>query len=276
MDWEWDETLFRGAARYYMLGRHPYAAGLADEAARALDLDGRGRLIDVGCGPGVIGLCFAHLFEEVVGVDPDQDMLDEAERLAGERNIGNARWVKARGEDLPAGLGTFLVATFSRSFHWMDRDAVAATMLAMLEPGGAFVQVTETSDGVPEPGGPLPHPLPPRKAITEILHRYLGPERRAGQGIRTTSPDGEDAVVVRAGFGPVQRVRVVGRQVLIRTVDDVLASYYSRSSAAPHLFGDRLGDFDAEVRRSLAEASPSGLFAERTRDTEIRIWRKPE
>jgi hypothetical protein len=42
--WEWDETLFRGSARYYERGRLPYPPGLADALAATLGLDGRGRL----------------------------------------------------------------------------------------------------------------------------------------------------------------------------------------------------------------------------------------
>ncbi len=33
-DWEWDETLFAGAAPYYTEGRLPYAEGLADGCVR--------------------------------------------------------------------------------------------------------------------------------------------------------------------------------------------------------------------------------------------------
>ncbi|HLH59561.1 MAG TPA: hypothetical protein VKV33_10470, partial [Streptosporangiaceae bacterium] len=51
-NWSWDESLFAGTARYYEQGRLPYAPGLADVFARSLALDGRGRLLDVGCGPG--------------------------------------------------------------------------------------------------------------------------------------------------------------------------------------------------------------------------------
>jgi protein-L-isoaspartate O-methyltransferase len=50
--WSWDETLFAGSARYYQRGRIPYAPTLVDAMTRALSLDGRGRLLDVGCGPG--------------------------------------------------------------------------------------------------------------------------------------------------------------------------------------------------------------------------------
>ncbi|TDC59173.1 class I SAM-dependent methyltransferase, partial [Streptomyces hainanensis] len=73
--WEWDETLFAGTAAYYRRGRLPYAPGLAEALADALRLDRRGRLLDVGCGPGVVALTLAGLFAEVVGVDPDGGMI---------------------------------------------------------------------------------------------------------------------------------------------------------------------------------------------------------
>src|SRR5579871_5310196 len=158
--WQWDPTLFQGSARYYRQGRLPYPRELAAALAEALGLDGRGRLLDVGCGPGIVALQLAHLFAEVVGLDPDAEMLAEAERAAAEQGIGNARWVQARAEELPAGLGTFRVATFAASFHWMDRDRVAATVRERLEPGGAFVQISADQRGR-ENSDPLPYPAPP-------------------------------------------------------------------------------------------------------------------
>src|SRR5438132_8865248 len=275
-EWEWDETLFLCAAPYYVRGWLPYPAGLADALRDAMELDGRRRAIDVGCGPGIIGLRIAHLFEEVVGLDPDRGMLAEAERLSLEQGVTNMRWVLARAEELPAGLGTFRVATFGASFHWMDRDFVARTILQMLEPGGAFVHVDahhyrEKIEG----DEPLPHPEPPHDAIRELIQHYLGPERRAGQGVRTVFPSGEEIVLGGAGFEPPQRVTVPGRQVIVRTADDILAYHLSGSGSAPHLYADRLPQFEADVRRVLGEASPSGLFAERTGDTDLIIYRKP-
>ncbi|MFN8558632.1 MAG: class I SAM-dependent methyltransferase [Dehalococcoidia bacterium] len=272
--WQWDATLFQGAAEYYERGRIPYPPGLADAIATALQLDGRGRLIDVGCGPGVVALRLAHLFEAVVGLDPDADMLAEAARRAADLGIGNARWVRALAEDLPARLGSFRVATFAQSFHWMKRERVAAVVFAMLEPGGAFVQV---SGGRTLDLDPLPHPRPPRDAIEALQRRYLGPVRRAGQGVLLYgTPSGEDAVVTAAGFGPIEVVRVEGRQILVRTIDDLVAGEFSNSASAPHLFGGRLAAFEADLRALLADASPSGLFAEQSSDAEVRMWRKPQ
>ena len=273
--WQWDETLYLGSAPYYLRGRLPYAPGLADRVATLLSLDGHGRLLDVGCGPGIVTLLLAGRFEEAVGVDPDRDMLAEAERRATEAGIGNARWVRARGEDLPAGLGSFRVATFAQSFHWMDRDRVAATVFGMLEPGGALVHISDVKETRVGPDD-LPHPSPPYAAIRELVRRYLGPVRRAGQGVLPHgTPGGEAAVLSRAGFEGPEYVRVPAARVHVRTADDVVAWVFSLSDSAPHLFGDRRDEFEADLRRVLRESSPADRFAERLPDTEVFVWRTP-
>ncbi|HVX44532.1 MAG TPA: methyltransferase domain-containing protein, partial [Mycobacteriales bacterium] len=78
--WEWDVSLFAGAARYYEEGRLPYAPGLG-AGLRSVASD-PGRLLDVGCGPGSVALRAAGDVGDVVGVDADPDMILEARRLA--------------------------------------------------------------------------------------------------------------------------------------------------------------------------------------------------
>lgn len=275
--WTWDESLFAGAARYYERGRLPYSPVLAETVARSLDLDGRGRLLDVGCGPGTVTLRLATLFESVTGLDPDPEMLRAASEAAARRGVQNATWVQRRAEDLPAGLGRFRVVTFAASFHWMDRPAVAAAVAAMLDPGGAVVQV-DAPGYRPEDwprGGALPFPSPPSAAIDELRRHYLGPDRRAGQSIRNSSPSGEDEVFQRAGFGTARTVTVPDGRILERTADDIVAGVFSTSSTAPHLLGDRQADYEKDLRRILAGASPDGRFAVRLPDNVLRVWRLP-
>lgn len=273
--WEWDRTLFQGSAAHYERGRLPYAPGFAETLAEALGLDGRGRLLDVGCGPGIVLLPMARYFTEAVGVDPDEDMLAEAERQADRRGVTNARWVAARAEDLPAGLGEFRVVVFAQSFHWTDRDRVAATVLEMLGPGGAFVHISDLKNPPPEPP-PLPLPTPPYAQITDLVRRYLGPVRRAGQGLLVNgTPNREDLVITRAGFQNFERHVVPAGATVTRTPDDLVAWAFSRSDSAPHLFGDRLEDFERDLRALLHEAAPADRFAERLPATEIMTWRKP-
>ncbi|GAB3974208.1 class I SAM-dependent methyltransferase [Plantactinospora veratri] len=274
--WQWDETLFAGAAEYYLRGRLPYAPGFAETLGTLLGLDGRGRLLDVGCGPGNVTLALAPYFAEVVGVDPDGDMLAEAERRAADLGVTNARWVRARAEELPAGLGDFQVVMFASSFHWLDRERVAATVRRMLEPGGALVHMSDAKDPPTEPT-PLPLPAPPYPRIGELVRRYLGPVRRAGQGriVGGTTPGREDLVIARAGFTRYERHVVPAGQILHRSADDVVAWTFSRSDSAPHLLGARLRDFERDLRVLLREAAPDGRFAEHVPPTDIQTWRKP-
>ena len=267
----WDPLLFAGSAAYYARGRFAYPDELAHALTEALHLDGTGRLLDVGCGPGSLTLLLAHNFGEVVGLDPDVDMINEAARLA---EVPNARWVCLRAEDLPADLGTFRLVTFAQSFHWMDRPRVAASVFEMLEPGGACAHVHATTHRGTDVAR-LPNPRPPHAAITELIQRYLGPERRAGSRILPNgTPGGEHEIYLAAGFDGPRRITVAGR-ILTRDVDDVVATVFSLSGSAPHLFGDRLAAFEADLRELLQNASSTGVFGEQAPEVAVDIYDKP-
>jgi SAM-dependent methyltransferase len=270
--WEWDETLYEGSAPYYAVGRFPYPPGLASALRGELGLDGTGRLIDVGCGPGSLSLLLAPLFAEVVGVDADPGMLAAARSRAADQGVANVDWVLLRAEQLPHGLGSFDVATFAQSFHWMDQPTVARTVRGMLRAGGAWVHVHATTHrGVGGHTGPFPEP--PHDRIEALVAEYLGQTRRAGRGtLPHGTATGEEDVMVAAGFAGPSRVDVPGR-MLERTADEVVASVFSRSSSAPHLFGERLAEFERELRRMLHAASPLGRFSELSREIELVIWR---
>ena len=269
--WSWDETLYAGSARHYWRGRFPYPQELADALRDELDLDGSGRLLDVGCGPGQLTLLLAPLFARAVGIDADADMVAEARRRGEELGLRSIAFEHLRAEELPAGLGTFRVATFAQSFHWMDRRRVAATVGRMLEPGGAWVHVhATTTHGV---GGEPPRPAPPHDEIEQLVQAYLGPIRRAGTGMLPQgTPTHEEVVLAASGLRGPTRLEVPGH-VLERTEDEVVASVYSRSSSTPRLFGDRLDEFEAELRQLLRRHAPDGLFSERTREIALDVWR---
>lgn len=270
----YDPTLYKGTATYYAHGRPPYSRALAETVAAAVGLDGSGRLLDVGCGPGILTIEFARRFVDVIGLDPDAEMLAAGAQRALQKGIDNIRWIQALAEDIPnLDLGIFKLVTFGQSFHWTDRERVAETVYEILEPGGALALIGHAHEGRPQPEGPG-YPLIPHDRIRAIIERYLGPQRRAGQGFAALPTDRHETVLTRARFEAPQHLFCTGRPDIVQDIDGVLANYFSMSFAAPHLFGDRREQFEADMRAELARLSPSGLFWDWPGDTGILLARK--
>ena len=271
----YDPTIYLGSAAHYRHGRPPYSPELEALLTQQTGLDGNGRLLDVGCGPGVLTVRLAHLFTQAVGLDPDADMLAEGRRAAGEQTVMNIRWVQGLAEDLPAAApGPYRLVTFGQSFHWTDEQHVAETVYDMLEPGGALALIVHTVTGRPRPPDPGV-PAIPHDEIKALVEKYLGSTRRAGQGTAAQRTHRFEDVLAQTRFGVPQQFFAAGIPDLLRDSQSVLSGYFSLSSAAPHLFGDRLDDFAAEVRALLANRSADGIFWDWPGDTEVVMARKP-
>lgn len=278
--WQWDPSLYSGSADYYAAGRMPYPSSVVWTLRDTLGLDGTGRLLDVGSGPGTLTIPLAGFFAESVAVDADADMIETGRSTAESLGLKSISWHPLRAEELPADLGRFRVITFAQSFHWMDQTAVARTVAGMLEEGGAVVHLGATTDkGTGEtPRTSLHYPKPPWDEVNELVRDYLGTKKRAGQGVRPTESFGtEREVFATAGFGAPQTIEVPHNFARIRTVDEIVAAVYSLSYSAPHLFGDRKAEFEAELRELLASRSAlGGLFAEQVGSVRLTFWRAPE
>src|SRR6202042_2465246 len=107
------------------------------------------------------------------------------------------------------------------------------------------------------------------------VEKYLGSTRRAGQGTAPQRTHRFEDVLARTRFGVPQQFFVPGIPDLLRDSESVLSGYFSLSSSAPHLFGDRLDDFAEEVRALLANRCAEGIFWDWPGDTEVVMARKP-
>ena len=225
-------------------------------------------------GPGILTVRLSPLFEEVVGLDPDTDMLTEGRRAADQEGLTNVRWVQALAEDLPAAApGPYRLVTFGQSFHWTNEERVAEVVYDMLEPGGSLALIVHTASGRPRPPSPGLAPIP-HAEIRTIVARHLGSTRRAGRGVSASRMHRFQDVLVRTRFGEPRVLFVPGVPDLVRDSESILSGYFSLSSSAPHLVPDGGKAFAQDVRALLADRSPQGLFWDWPGDTELVLARK--
>ena len=170
---KYDLSIYEGTAWYYSRYRPVYPPSLVRILRENFRLDGTGRLLDLGCGPGPVAIPLAHLFDEVVAMDPDDAMRAEGARIARERGVSNIEWRFGGSKDLSPELGQFRLVTMGNSFHWMDRARTLDALYDLVTDGGGIAVVGE--------GAPIPRPPPTRwrAAINAVLKRYLPDRRRA-------------------------------------------------------------------------------------------------
>jgi SAM-dependent methyltransferase len=254
---------FRTAARHYLAGRPAYAAGLVRRVARLCGLVAAHRVLDLGCGPGQLALAFAPLAGEVVGLDPEPEML----RVAREEAARAGRAVEFRAgssRDLGPELGRFRLVVIGRAFHWMDRADTLRRLDGIIEPGGAVALFGDDHPKVPDNRGV--------EAFDRLTERYAGDD--AGRAARR-SPEWvrHEAVLLDSPFPALERVGVIERRQtpLDRFVDRAL----SLSSVSRHLSGPQSGALAREVRETMAPFARDGMVTEVVESVALIARREP-
>ncbi|WP_080796598.1 class I SAM-dependent methyltransferase [Corynebacterium pacaense] len=160
------------------------------------------RLLDVGCGDGLLLQRAAHLGCVTTGIEPDPSAYNRALR----RLHGNAALHNCTLDDLDAPDASFDAITFVASLHHMDTTAALSSARRLLCPDGILLVVGLTANksfsdwGVsalqlpvvatlgrlhgetPDIGVPVQSP---RESYSEIaaLTRKILPGRRLGRGL---------------------------------------------------------------------------------------------
>jgi len=93
---------------------------------------------DLGCGTGhsSISLLRAGILAELIGIDPDPEMLKEAQDLANQNEMTTIKWQVGSGEVTHLADQSTDVILMGSSLHWMDGHQTNAEVRRILRPNG--------------------------------------------------------------------------------------------------------------------------------------------
>jgi SAM-dependent methyltransferase len=242
--------LFAGTAEFYRRYRPRYPdAFFADLAAR-FDLSRRGRVLDLGCGPGFIAVPLAALGAEVIAVDPQPEMLAAAREEAAAAGC-RLTCIEGTAEELDAGIAPLRITTLGRSFHWMQREAVLDFLDGVIEPEGAVVLLEEER----------PEGIDWRQVTRDYVTAWNGGASPAqSRNTRRRSGVPHRAVLTASPFGRLETLRYpVTRRW---PIDSIVGYVYSTSAGTPARLSGNGDAFEAGLRDHLAALPGAPDFAE--------------
>ncbi|WP_191561239.1 class I SAM-dependent methyltransferase [Metabacillus idriensis] len=97
------------------------------------------KLIDVGCGTGLSSFIWMNEAAQIIGVEPNDDMLAAA--VANWEKIkkpSNLQFIKGFSNQLGSASESVDVVTCSQSFHWMEPESTLKEFARVLRTGGVF------------------------------------------------------------------------------------------------------------------------------------------
>ena len=265
-----ESQIFESAAQYYARYRHPYPAPIIERIADTFELDGSGRMLDLGCGTGQLAIPLAPRFDEVIALDPVSEMLVVGREKALSNGVGNIRWMQGGSDDLSSMkpvLGQFRLVTIGNAFHWMDRDATLAALNEFIQPsGGIAILGGSSAGGVWEAEGGW------KGVARSVIQRWAGEQRLAGtNSTYVDPPERHEVMLARSSFN-VFEISYIPFEFTL-DLEGVIGLLYSTSYASPSVLGEKRQGFEDDLRASLLELDSSGRFAD-VIDYELMIARR--
>ncbi len=109
------------------------------------------RILDVGCGPGILVAALAPHAGEVVACDLTPEMLERARQRCHGASLQNVRFNLGRAESLPFADGSFdVVVTRATLHHFPDPQLVVGEMARVTMPRGRVVVADVVSSENPQ------------------------------------------------------------------------------------------------------------------------------
>lgn len=129
---------YRGVTDLYDKYRPCPPEALLDVLTQLAEISHPHLVVDLGSGTGLSTRVWTGRADQVIGIEPGQEMRGRAERVTLAAGLQNIRYVEAfsDGTGLPDGCAD--IVTCSQALHWMEPEATFAEVARILRPGGIF------------------------------------------------------------------------------------------------------------------------------------------
>ena len=250
---------FQSTVPFYSRYRLAYPPRLIERVIALTELEPGDPVLDLGTGPGLLAVPFAAAGMRVTAADPEPTMLEAAGETARSAGVTMTLW-RGGSDDLAPEMGPYRLVTMGRSFHWMDRAATLQRLDNIIAPGGAIALFGDEHPPTAENYW--------RDVLDDVANRY-GRDKEPVL-LERESPDyrTHESYLLASRFNELEAVSVVIRKPI--TIDEIVGRALSMSTCSPEKLGDRVGAFEAELRKELAGsgelseiASLSALIARR-------------
>lgn len=116
------------------------ASAFADEVKKNVRIGRDSRLMEFGCGTGLVGLALAPLAESIVMIDTSRAMLSVLRDKVARNNLRNIEILEGNIERLEIKKSSIdLIASFMTLHHVKDIPAVLGAFRGLLRTGGGVV-----------------------------------------------------------------------------------------------------------------------------------------
>jgi SAM-dependent methyltransferase len=247
--------LYQGTAHYYDRYRVPYPAALIDDLVIRAGLSGKGRLLDLACGPGRVTFALSDHFVEILAIDQEEESVDYARALAAERGAPHIHWRAGRAEDLDIA-EQFELVTVGDAFHRLDRRRIADLAIQWLQPA-RHIALLWTSM-------PWQGPAPWQKAAMELVVHWMdvtGSRENIPENlVETLTQTPNLTVLAEAGLTVIGTFEFTAAHTW--TLEALAGFANSTSILSRSALGNQVAEFERDLRDRLLSIQPDGNFEE--------------